>query len=157
MSDFCDSFNPYFKYLPPNVGVWFAPKIFVETCKPTLFTFTFCYHVVQNIGVLWVPWFDFFKKPFMCFRNDIILYYLKLVKSNTKLWPYHARSMQHGVRYRHDRASGLCVMSGFQILHYLPSVSILGDLYLTFSQPIDPTFLAAWNWNETIVIEYCPA
>ena len=46
MSDFCD---PYFQYLPPNVGVWFAPKICVETCKPTLFIH---YHVVQNIGVL---------------------------------------------------------------------------------------------------------
>ena len=54
MSDFCASFNPYFQYLPSNVGVWFAPNIFVETCKPALFTFTFCYHVVQNIGVLWV-------------------------------------------------------------------------------------------------------
>ena len=28
---------------------WLAPKIFVETCKPTLFTFNFCYHVVQNL------------------------------------------------------------------------------------------------------------
>ena len=54
MSDFCDSFNPYFQYLHPNIGVWFAPKILVATCKPTLFTFTFCFHVVQNIGVLWV-------------------------------------------------------------------------------------------------------
>ena len=44
MSDFCD---PYFQYLPPNVGVWFAPKICVETCKPTWFIH---YHVVQNRG-----------------------------------------------------------------------------------------------------------
>ena len=52
MSDFCDSFNSYFH---SNVGVWFAPKMFVETCKPTLFVlYTFCYHVVQNIGALWV-------------------------------------------------------------------------------------------------------
>ena len=50
-------FNLYFQYLPPNIGVWLAElaqKIFVETSKPTWFTFTFCYRVVQNIGVLWV-------------------------------------------------------------------------------------------------------
>ena len=33
-------------------GTWFAQKKIVETCKPTLFTFTFCYHVVQNRGSL---------------------------------------------------------------------------------------------------------
>ena len=39
-----------------------APKIFVETCKPTLFTFIFCYHVVQNIRVHWVPRFWLYLK-----------------------------------------------------------------------------------------------
>ena len=30
---FRDSFNPsHFQYLLPNIGVWFAPKIFVRTC-----------------------------------------------------------------------------------------------------------------------------
>ena len=57
MSDFCDSFNPYFQYLPPNVGVWFAPKIFVETCKFTKF-YVYIHLLLHicgwNIGVLWV-------------------------------------------------------------------------------------------------------
>ena len=34
---FCGSCNPYFKYLPPNLGVWFAPNysqhIILETCS----------------------------------------------------------------------------------------------------------------------------
>ena len=46
MSDFCDSF--LFAISSSKRWYMVCPKIFMETCKPTLFTFTFCYHVVQN-------------------------------------------------------------------------------------------------------------
>ena len=50
MSDFCDSFNPYFQYLPSNVGVWFAGNNYTN----------FVYiHFLLSCGskhrVLWVP------------------------------------------------------------------------------------------------------
>ena len=39
LSDFSDFINHGSLYLPPNVCVLFVPKIFVKSCKPTLFTF----------------------------------------------------------------------------------------------------------------------
>ena len=57
MSDFCDSCNPYFQYLPPNDGVSMVSfKIFCgNTCKPTLLTFIFCYRLVQTIEFTGYP------------------------------------------------------------------------------------------------------
>ena len=48
MSDLYYFCNPDSLYLPSNVGVLFVPKIFVETCKPTLFPFAlslYCFFI----------------------------------------------------------------------------------------------------------------